>query len=200
MGKKRSQYSAGKAAKSWLAGHAWVPHTAELIASPAWRARSISAVRLIDRLELEHMAHAGKENGHLTLTYQQMEREAGICRRLIGPTIAEVEKLGLVKVAHRGGYGGGARNNPSRYQLTYLPWKFIPATGAPIYQDPTNDWRAYRGEPARSRAAQKSGLNGSQREPFQPHHVHHSLPAALAAHAENVVELPLRERLGAPRS
>jgi hypothetical protein len=59
----------------------WVPHAAALIASPAWRARSLHVVRLLDRIELEHCAHAGRENGYLTVTYQQFV-EWGIGRRL----------------------------------------------------------------------------------------------------------------------
>jgi hypothetical protein len=191
MPKNRSQYSSAKAAKSWLAGHAWVPHTAELIASPAWRARSIYAVRLIDRLELEHMAHAGKENGYLRLTWEQM-CEAGISKRFIASTIAEAVALGLVRVDHRGSYRGGARNDPTLYRLTYLPVKFVPATGAPIYQDPTNDWRAYRGKSARP----KNRLNGSLCELIQGQHVNQS---ADAADDENVVKLPLRTRFDARR-
>jgi hypothetical protein len=139
-----------KAYHAWLAGKSWVPHTAELLASPAWRYRSINAVRFINLLELEHARHNGLENGLLQLTWQQM-RKAGIGSDYIADTIAEVEASGLVTVTHRGSYAGGARNNPSTYQLNYLPWKFVPATGAPVYFAPTDEWASYQGKSARSK-------------------------------------------------
>src|SRR5215472_6540411 len=61
---KRSSFHSHRV--SDIPAGAWVPHSAELIASPAWRARSLHVVRLLDRIELEHCAHAGRENGYLT--------------------------------------------------------------------------------------------------------------------------------------
>ncbi len=50
----------------------WCWQTRELITSAAWRARSINTVRLIDALLADHMSHAGRENGNLMATYDQM--------------------------------------------------------------------------------------------------------------------------------
>jgi hypothetical protein len=111
----------------------WVPHSAELISSPAWRARSIHVVRLLDRVELEYCAHSGRENGYLTVTYKQFV-DWGIGRRFIKAAIDEAIRLGLL-VVELGLYRSGARRQPSRYRLSYLKWKFVPAVGAPYYFD-----------------------------------------------------------------
>ncbi len=71
----------------------WSWHSREMLLSPAWRALSVNGRRLLDFLELEHLAHAGRENGHLKATYDQLE-EYGISRRLIPRTIGEVRPGG----------------------------------------------------------------------------------------------------------
>jgi hypothetical protein len=153
----------GKAFRAWLEGKSWVPHTAELLASPAWRYRSSNAVKFINLLELEHAQHNGRENGFLKLTWRQM-RKAGIGSDYIADTIAELEATGLVTVTHRGSYAGGARNNPSTYQLNYLPWKLVPATGAPVYYTPTDEWARYEGKSARPKSRRMNTALG----PFRP--------------------------------
>jgi hypothetical protein len=116
-------------------------------------------VRLLDRIELEHCAHAGRENGYLTVPYNQFV-EAGIGRRFIKAAIDEAVRLGLL-IVERGLYRGGARRQPSRYRLTYLKWKFVPAAGAPYYLEPTHDWRHFRPE----KKARKSGRMATTGEP-----------------------------------
>lgn len=154
---------ARKAYHAWLAGRSWVPHTAELLASPAWRYRSVNAVRFISLLELEHARHNGRENGFLKVTWRQM-RKGDIGSDYIADTIAEVEGSGLVTVTHRGSYAGGAINNPSTYQLNYLPWKFVPAVGAPLYYAPNDEWASYQGKSARPKSRRMITTTG----PFQP--------------------------------
>jgi hypothetical protein len=136
--------SAKKAYNAWLEGRSYVAATAELRRSLAWRHRTNSryAVRLIDRLEVEHCQHNGRENGYLKLTWRQM-LEAGISNDFINPTIAFVAALGLVTVTHKGSYRAGANSDPSMFQLNYLPWKLVPATGAPLYYAPNDEWAKY---------------------------------------------------------
>jgi hypothetical protein len=31
------------------------------------------------------------------------------------------------------------------FQLNYLPWKFVPAAGAPLYYAPNDEWAKYDG-------------------------------------------------------
>jgi hypothetical protein len=143
-------------------GQPFVMHPAELIASAAWRARSIHVVRLLDRLELEHMAHAGCENGMLIATYDQLV-EYGIGRRFIRRAIEEAGRLGLIE-AKLGLYRGAARTAPSRFRLTYLRSKVIPGDGtAAYYVAPTHEWRRYGG------AAEKSIRLVVEGEPSSVH-------------------------------
>ena len=53
-------------------GEPFVWLTRELLTSPAWRAMSPNAARLIDFLLVEHTNHAGTENGNLLATYDQL--------------------------------------------------------------------------------------------------------------------------------
>jgi hypothetical protein len=133
------------------AGKSFVMHSAELIASLAWKGRSIHAVRLLDRLELENCAQAGHENGDLIVTYNQFVKY-GIGRRFLRRAIEEAVELGLLRVTQQGLYRGGARGHPSRYRLTYLKSKVVPSVGARYYVPPTNEWRAVIPNPTRSKS------------------------------------------------
>jgi hypothetical protein len=145
---KYTNHNARKAAKSFLAGKSFVPHTLELLASKPWLWRSLNLRRLIDRLELEHARHAGLENGFLEVSWRQFA-ETGVSRDFIKPTIDEGIKLGLVAVTHQGTSASGSRRDPSLYRLTYLPAKFIPAVGAAEWHAPTDEWRHVTDKPAR---------------------------------------------------
>jgi hypothetical protein len=92
--------------------------------------RSINCARLIDFLLVEHMNHAGTENGNLTATYKQLQ-EWGIWHRHIRPAINEAVFLGLLRV-EKGGYFGG-KTEGSLYRLTFYTDK----NGSP----PTNEWK-----------------------------------------------------------
>src|SRR5262245_31764138 len=106
-------------------GEPWVWLTRELIESAAWRSLSINARRFIDALLLDHMAHAGRENGNLKATYGQLEK-LGLTRNCIHKAIAEAEAAGLVDC-----YRGGMRV-ATTFTLTFYP---LP-DGTP----PTNRW------------------------------------------------------------
>jgi hypothetical protein len=47
---------------------AWQP--TEMLASPAYRVLSLSAHRVLDRIQIELGCHAGRDNGRLTVTYE----------------------------------------------------------------------------------------------------------------------------------
>ena len=97
----------------------WVGHKIEVIASPAWRILSLSARRVLDRLEIEHADHGGAENGRLIVTFNQFV-EFGIDRHAIGSAIRELEALKLVEVTERGSGGTSEHRRPSRYRVAYL--------------------------------------------------------------------------------
>ena len=127
-------------------------HSAELIASPAWKARSIHCARLLDRLELEICAHAGHENGYLIVTYDQFV-EYGIGRRFVRLAIEEAVELGLAEVTRQGLYRGGSRRQPNLYRLTYLKSKFVPTAGAPYFLEPSHEWRAFKAKAKRRKSS-----------------------------------------------
>ena len=108
----------------------WVWLTRGLLNSPAWRARSINTVRLLDALLLDHMSHAGAENGNLKATYDQLV-VYGLTRSQIRMAVDETRYLGLIRFKRGGRWAG--TNQPSTYRLTFLPDR----DGNP----PTNDWK-----------------------------------------------------------
>ena len=92
----------------------------EMLESPTHRALSLSARRVLDRLEIELYRHGGKpeENGRLACTYDHFV-EFGIERHAIGPAIREVVALGFVEVTRQGCAGNAGYRQPTWYRLTY---------------------------------------------------------------------------------
>ncbi len=99
-------------------GEPWIWLTRELLISPAWRAHSTNTGRILDFLLVEHMNHAGTENGRLMATHEQL-RGYGLNANSIRDAIDEAEFLGLIR-SERGGRWAGT-NRPSTYRLTFLP-------------------------------------------------------------------------------
>lgn len=119
---------------------AFVPHRQDMLASEAWAELSIVDRRVLDRLELEHMSHAGTENGNLPCTFDDFAA-FGIRRQSIGASLKRLHRLGLVRITEQGRGGNAEWRKASRYRLTY-----IGAKGEP----PTDDWRRYRSVPAKA--------------------------------------------------
>jgi len=101
--------------------------------SPAWRVLSLSARRVLDRLEIEHAHHGGVENGNLPVTTQNFI-DYGVHRNGVAQAIREAEALGFIRMKH--GRGGNAEHRqPNRFFLTY-------GTGCgPRSLTPTHEWR-----------------------------------------------------------
>jgi hypothetical protein len=97
----------------------YVPHRLAMIESHAYRALSLTARRCLDRIEIEHMHHAGKENGQLPVTYQHFI-EYGIGRRFIGPALRELVALGFVEITEHGVAGNAEHRAPNKFRLTYV--------------------------------------------------------------------------------
>ena len=153
MSAKKSAFRSPRpAAKSALGNDGFVPHRRELLESAAWRTRPINVMRLIEYLEAEHLRHCGKENGFLTAPYGQLERH-GIGRRFIKDAIDDAVARGLVRITRQGSHW---HRTASRYQLTYLAWKLLGATG-PEYVKPTDEWRDYRERRKQRRSRQRDG-------------------------------------------
>ncbi|MDF2797646.1 MAG: hypothetical protein K0R85_390 [Devosia sp.] len=113
---------------------AWIPHRLEMLTSDAWKALSPVGRQVLDRLEVEHMQHAGTENGNLPCTYADLEAY-GVRRRSIPDALRQLDRLGFIRVEERGRGGNAEFRRASRYRLTY-----VGASGAP----PTDDWKRYR--------------------------------------------------------
>jgi hypothetical protein len=103
----------------------WIWLTREVMESHAWRSLGINARRFVDRLLIEHMNHAGQENGRLKATYEQLEAY-GLSKNCTAAAISETESAGLVEA-----FRGGLRV-ATEYRLTWLS-----ADGA----EPTNEWK-----------------------------------------------------------
>jgi hypothetical protein len=106
-------------------------HTIEMIKSPAWSVLSLSARRVLDRLEIEHADHGGNENGRLPVTYDDFECY-GIHRHAIAPAIREIVALGFAEITERGRAGNAEFRSPHKYRLTYFRMGRAP---------PTNEWQ-----------------------------------------------------------
>jgi hypothetical protein len=106
-------------------------HTIEMIKSPAWSVLSLSARRVLDRIEIEHADHGGNDNGRLPVTYDDFERY-GIHRHQIRKAIQETVALGFAEITERGRAGNAEFRSPHRFRLTYFHVGRAP---------PTNEWQ-----------------------------------------------------------
>ena len=88
--------------RTQIAGQ-FAAHRIDMLRSPAWRVLSLSARRVLDRLEIEHADHGGAENGRLPVTYEDFH-QYGIHRHAIGPAIREVVALGFAEITEAQGW------------------------------------------------------------------------------------------------
>jgi hypothetical protein len=109
----------------------FVPRPSDMLASPAYRVLSLSAHRVLSRIEVEHCAHGGFDNGSLPVTFQNFE-DYGIDRHAIAPAIRECVALGFLKITERGRPGNGEFRKANRFRIAYLPLRGVRAT---------HDWR-----------------------------------------------------------
>jgi hypothetical protein len=106
-------------------------HTIEMLKSPAWSVLSLSARRVLDRIEIEHADHGGNDNGRLPVTYDDFERY-GTHRHAIRRAIWETVALGFAEITERGRAGNAEFRSPHKFRLTYFPVRRAP---------PTNEWQ-----------------------------------------------------------
>lgn len=99
---------------------AWTWRSIEMLESPAFRALSLSAHRILARLEIELHQHGGKpeENGRLACTFEHFV-EYGLERHAIAPAIRETVALGFVEITRQGSAGNADCRQPTLYRLTY---------------------------------------------------------------------------------
>ena len=108
----------------------FIAHPVRMLESPAYQVMSLSARRVLARVEIEHAHHGGNDNGKLPVTFDDFVRY-GVHRHAIGPATRECETLGFLEVTERGYAGNAEFRTPNKFRLTYLF-----AGGA----KPTNEW------------------------------------------------------------
>ncbi len=101
-------------------GGQFAPRRIDMLRSPAYCALSLSARRVLDRLEIELADHGGTDNGKLPVTYQDFVRY-GLHRQAIYPAIQELVALGFVEVTEQGVAGGTEYRKPNKFRITYRP-------------------------------------------------------------------------------
>jgi len=135
-------------------GEPWVWMTAEMLASPAWAALSNHARKVIDRVMVEHMAHGGRENGALPVTYDDLVK-VGLRRNRIASAIAEAVALGFIDHQRGRPAGGEAKGHAQVFRLTWMRSK--------DGESATNRWKPLDRSEADRRAALSRGSSADAR-------------------------------------
>jgi hypothetical protein len=130
--------------KGWIRG-SYVPKRLEMLQSQAWRtiAHVPAAKLILERIEIEFMRHAGKNNGQIICTYNDFEKY-GVRRMSIAPAIRLLVTVGLLVIERRGRRSADG-GNPTLYRLPYISVDGI--------ADPTDEWRNYRPNKTRHQLA-----------------------------------------------
>jgi hypothetical protein len=105
-----------------------------MLESPAYRALSLSAHRVISRVEIELAHHGGNDNGRLPVTFEDF-RAYGIHHNAVAPAIREAEALGFIRVTERGRGGNSEYRQPNKFFLTFAHSR------ESRQSPPTHDWR-----------------------------------------------------------
>jgi len=95
----------------------WIWLTRRMLESYAYQGLGINARRVLDFLMVEHMCHAGTENGRLLAPYKQLVK-FGVAKSEICAAIDELEAFGFIDISR--GMRLGGRSQASRYRLTWL--------------------------------------------------------------------------------
>jgi hypothetical protein len=112
-------------------GEQFVVRTIRMLESPAYRALSLSAHRVLSRIEVELGHHGGTDNGNLPVTYGDFERY-GVDRHSISAAIREAVALGFLEVTEPGRAGNAEFRSPNKFRLT-----FAYSSGV----TPTHEWQ-----------------------------------------------------------
>jgi hypothetical protein len=108
----------------------------EMMESPAYRVLSLSAHRVLSRIEIEWAHHGGQDNGHLPVTFDDFA-SYGVHRTAIGPALAELEALGFIVITEKGKMARAADyRRPNKFLLTSRPV----SKGA----DPLHKWKRFK--------------------------------------------------------
>jgi hypothetical protein len=123
------------------AGEPWIWHTVTLLRSMAWRGKSQALSRLLEFLEIEHLAHGGMENGRLLAPYKALV-EFGIRHKSIAAAVRDGERRKLLVANRQGRDLLTGKKLAATYRLTYLPARGLDC-GTYEWNAPTDDWRLF---------------------------------------------------------
>src|SRR5262245_33528342 len=119
--------------RSSIAGQ-FSPRLVEMLESTAYRAMSLSAHRVMSRIEPELAYHGGNDNGRLPVTKRDFI-DYGVHNDAIAPAIREAEALGFIRVVERGRGGNAENRRPNLFRLTFAYDRNSRR------EPPTHDWR-----------------------------------------------------------
>jgi hypothetical protein len=157
MSKWKNRFDGRTVRRQKIPAPQWAWLSIEALESPAYRALSLSGLRILTRIQIEHAHHGGTANGKLPVTFRNFH-EFGIHPNAIAPAIREVAALGFIRVTREGVASSDKEYRlPNMFALTHLPTN--DGQDAPI-----DDWRRHktiegakaaartaRSEPARNR-------------------------------------------------
>ena len=112
----------------------WSPRPIEMLESPAYRTLSLSAHRVISRIEIELARHGGHDNGRLPVTKQAFIA-FGVHNDAVAPAIREAEALGFIRVTERGRGGNSEHRKPNLFRVTFAHGRNSQS------EPPMHDWR-----------------------------------------------------------
>jgi hypothetical protein len=82
------------------AGEPFIWFTREMLESPAWRAMPLIARQIVERIVIEHLDHAGNENGKLPVAYDDFAGY-GIRRKSIMFGLSVAVALGWIDIVEQ---------------------------------------------------------------------------------------------------
>jgi hypothetical protein len=130
----------------------------EMMENPAYRVLSLSAHRVLSRIEIEWAHHGGQDNGRLPVTFDDFA-EYGVHRTAIGPALSELEALGFIVITEKGKMARAADyRRPNKFLLTSRP--------ANKGVDPLHKWKRFKTmEEAEAVAEDARKLSGEKKKP-----------------------------------
>ena len=175
----------------------------EMMESPAYRVLSLSAHRVLSRIEIEFAHHGGQDNGQLPVTFDNFANY-GVHRTALGPALAELEALGFIVITEKGKMARAADyRRPNKFLLTSRP--------ASKGVDPLHKWRRFKTmEEAEAAAESARRISGEKKK--SPVRETYQKPVRKPYHSDQIAStetVPLRvsetvplsiSRVGTPRS
>ncbi len=131
-------------------------HLVVMLECPAWRVLSLSARKVLDRVEIELAHHGGRDNGRLPVTYDDFANY-GVHRHSIRPAINELVALGFLEITRAGRAGNAEFRESNLFRLTYRPSKGAPADGS-------HEWKAIKSDEEAERLAKAARLEKSKNQ------------------------------------